>query len=217
MNNIITIKVISLTFFALLSSVSEANDLGSLEPRNFKAFRDASIASECVKRNFLPKIANKHAYDRIYALDPKAASLLDSGYGVISIYLGEYLNKEFHKNVDALNYMSEETIKTTCKFTNLRNMSGGTNPSFADSVNAHVADEVRNTSNSDKNVQYLIGEVDRLNSECRGGSGDNPKTFEACDKRDSLYKTIESAGWCYGENSSYGYQKAWNPCLKNKE
>lgn len=148
MNNKTHIKFLSLAFLASFASSSQANDLGNLDPSNFKAFRDASIARECVKRNILPETANKHAYDRIYALDPKAALLLDSGYGVISIYLGEYLNNELHKNIDALDVMSGDIIKTTCKFTNLRNMAGGTNPSVTDSVNAHVANEARNNSNT---------------------------------------------------------------------
>ena len=214
MNKFENIRILPLLVFLLFAASSHANDLGSLEAINFKAFRDASVARECVNRGLLPEAANKNAYDRIYALDPKAALLLDSGYGVISIYLGDYLNEELHKNIVSLDVMSADIIKETCKFTNLRNMAGGTNPTITDSVNAHVANEIKNNNNTSQNIKYLISEVDRLDSACRGGSGDNPKTFEACDKRDDLYKIVEAAGWCYGENANYGYQKTWNPCLK---
>lgn len=37
-----------------------------------------------------------------------------------------------------------------------------------------------------------------LNSQCRGGSGDDPATQLACDRRDALTRQLSKAGWCFG-------------------
>ncbi|HHH9441325.1 TPA: hypothetical protein ACP32N_003264 [Pseudomonas aeruginosa] len=216
MNNKAGIILLALLANSQFAISSDADQIGTIAPINYKAFRDAVIAGECVKRKVLPESANRIAYDRLYSLDPKAALLIDSGYGIISIYLGDHLNNELHKSIDSLDVMNSKTLNVTCRFTNLRNLAGGTDPSISDATNAHVKNEETHKIRSSADIQSLISEFDRLNDECRGGSGDNPKTMDACNKRDSLYKTVEAAGWCYGENSTYGYQKTWNPCLENK-
>lgn len=58
----------------------------------------------------------------------------------------------------------------------------------------------------------MIAEWTRLNSLCRGGSGDNPATMKACGERDALTPRIEAAGWCYGQNGQSGYQYQWHAC-----
>lgn len=59
-----------------------------------------------------------------------------------------------------------------------------------------------------------IKEVESLNAQCRGGSGDSPKTMMACEKRDKLMSKVEKLGWCWGSanaNAS-GAEKHWIKC-----
>ncbi len=60
----------------------------------------------------------------------------------------------------------------------------------------------------------LIDEFDKLNSRCRGGSGDDPKTHLACDERDPVEQKIKKAGWCWGPDNAAGYEKSWIACTK---
>lgn len=62
---------------------------------------------------------------------------------------------------------------------------------------------------SDENI---IKQVDKLESQCRGGSGDNPATTEACEKRDILVNELKEKGWCYGHEGQAGYQRKWEKC-----
>lgn len=43
-------------------------------------------------------------------------------------------------------------------------------------------------------VAKLRQEFNDLNNRCRGGSGDNPRTQEACDKRDAVFKQLKARG-----------------------
>ncbi len=58
----------------------------------------------------------------------------------------------------------------------------------------------------------LISKWTDLNSQCRGGSGDDPKTQRACDRREEVGKQIDQAGWCYGREGQMGYQMQWHAC-----
>lgn len=52
-----------------------------------------------------------------------------------------------------------------------------------------------------------------LNSQCRGGSGDDPATQRACDQRDALTRKLGEAGWCFGRKDdpdAAAYQ--WHRC-----
>ena len=52
-----------------------------------------------------------------------------------------------------------------------------------------------------------------LNSQCRGGSGDDPATQQACDQRDALTRQLAKAGWCFGRKDdpdAASYQ--WHRC-----
>ncbi|TPM21723.1 hypothetical protein [Mesorhizobium sp. B2-3-5] len=60
----------------------------------------------------------------------------------------------------------------------------------------------------------LIGQWQVANENCRGGSGDDPKTMEACDVRDTFARQLETAKWCYGKNGQSGYQYKWHRCGK---
>lgn len=60
--------------------------------------------------------------------------------------------------------------------------------------------------------ENLIKQADKLNDQCRGGSGDNPATIKACDKRDKLFDELASKGWCYGHEGQAGYERQWEKC-----
>ncbi|VTV17521.1 hypothetical protein WDL1P1_00454 (plasmid) [Variovorax sp. WDL1] len=39
--------------------------------------------------------------------------------------------------------------------------------------------------------------VERQNSQCRGGSGGDPKTMAACDDRTATMAKLKRLGWCW--------------------
>ncbi|MCY1218768.1 hypothetical protein D9M68_648000 [compost metagenome] len=59
-----------------------------------------------------------------------------------------------------------------------------------------------------------IDQVERLNSRCRGGSGDDPATMKACAQRDAAYSRLEKSGWCYDKDRDAGYQQTWQRCAR---
>lgn len=60
--------------------------------------------------------------------------------------------------------------------------------------------------------KVLISVWHELNSQCRGGSGDSPKTWEACDARSRVDKVLDKMNWCYGKEQEYAYQAKWHKC-----
>ncbi|RCU26713.1 hypothetical protein DVA80_05975 [Acinetobacter baumannii] len=69
-----------------------------------------------------------------------------------------------------------------------------------------------------KIIQDKILQYEKLNDSCRGGSGDDPKTIESCEERDTLYVDIKNGGWCWGsenENAA-GNDLNWLPCTKDR-
>ncbi|WP_151743011.1 MULTISPECIES: hypothetical protein [unclassified Acinetobacter] len=65
-----------------------------------------------------------------------------------------------------------------------------------------------------KEIQKQIEQVEKLNDKCRGGSGDDPATIKACDKRDQFVKNVEKKGYCYGalNKDASVSQYQWLPC-----
>ncbi len=61
-------------------------------------------------------------------------------------------------------------------------------------------------------AKALINRVDRLAGQCRGGSGDNPKTVEACGKMDAAMDQVRQEGWCWGPDDAFGFEKRWLRC-----
>lgn len=59
-----------------------------------------------------------------------------------------------------------------------------------------------------------IDQAERLNDRCRGGSGDDPATMEACEKRDAAYNRLEKSGWCFGKDDDASYQRTWQRCAR---
>lgn len=58
----------------------------------------------------------------------------------------------------------------------------------------------------------LIDQVEKLNDQCRGGSGDDPKTLQACDQREAAMEQVQKSGWCWGPESAIGAEKHWIRC-----
>lgn len=54
-----------------------------------------------------------------------------------------------------------------------------------------------------------IGEWAEANSQCRGGSGDNPATLAACDQRDRLFRELSDSGLCYDGDD---IEQQWRWC-----
>jgi hypothetical protein len=79
-----------------------------------------------------------------------------------------------------------------------------------------VATPVSFASSADKKmaapVQQLVSQYDSANEACRGGSGDNPATHRACQRREDVYSRIQNAGWCWGPAEAFEYQKHWVVC-----
>jgi hypothetical protein len=61
-------------------------------------------------------------------------------------------------------------------------------------------------------VSNLITRTEMLNDKCRGGSGDDPRTQQACTDRDKLASELKQGGWCYGRPGQAEYQRKWQPC-----
>jgi len=66
-------------------------------------------------------------------------------------------------------------------------------------------------------IEVLLKEIDALNSQCRGGSGDDPKTQLACDKREARAQEAEQRGWCWGpQGAAINADKHWMRCADDK-
>lgn len=63
-------------------------------------------------------------------------------------------------------------------------------------------------------VQKLMKQEEELNEQCRGGSGDSPKTMAACEKRDKVFDQIMRKGWCWGSDGQAGYERSWVKCKR---
>lgn len=61
-------------------------------------------------------------------------------------------------------------------------------------------------------IQEDIAKVERLNDQCRGGSGDSPATMRACANRDAAIAALERRGWCFGHASQAMFEREWEPC-----
>jgi hypothetical protein len=61
-------------------------------------------------------------------------------------------------------------------------------------------------------VAGLVARWREENGRCRGGSGDDPATGQACDDREITGGKIDALGWCYGQGAEYGYQARWARC-----
>lgn len=61
-------------------------------------------------------------------------------------------------------------------------------------------------------IDAEIARLEKLNEQCRGGSGDSPLTQKACDERDKLISGLGKKGWCYGHEGQASYERQWERC-----
>ncbi len=85
-------------------------------------------------------------------------------------------------------------------------LSGGVCLPQADAGSASPSNEIK----------ALLATWETLNDRCRGGSGEDRKTMDACDEREKTGGQLGSQGWCYGEPGQAGYQKKWQPCTEEQ-
>lgn len=59
----------------------------------------------------------------------------------------------------------------------------------------------------------IVAKYIRLNERCRGGSGDDPATMDACGRRDALLPEVEHQGYCWGNASDQSEADSrWRRC-----
>jgi hypothetical protein len=58
----------------------------------------------------------------------------------------------------------------------------------------------------------LLARYRSLNSACRGGSGDDPRTQQACVERDRVVAALQRSGYCHGRRGQIGAQMSWHRC-----
>lgn len=78
--------------------------------------------------------------------------------------------------------------------------------SFAERSGAITDEDVKPINHG---LAAIIGEWAEANSQCRGGSGDNPATFAACDQRETLFQELSQSGLCYDGDD---IEQQWRWC-----
>lgn len=74
------------------------------------------------------------------------------------------------------------------------------------------------SSQTSASPDVVVPQINRwreLNSQCRGGPGNDPATLVSCSERDSVGRALEGMGWCHGRKNEYGYQMEWHQCEAN--
>ena len=74
------------------------------------------------------------------------------------------------------------------------------------------ADKIVRKITAPSDVRNLLKEYVVEDELCRGGAGDDPETNAACDHREEFDQKLLKVGWCFGQQSQYGYQTHWAPC-----
>lgn len=78
--------------------------------------------------------------------------------------------------------------------------------------NVKWADYIVEQEKPDAKTQDQIKYIEQLNDKCRGGSGDDPATWQACDMREKAAEGLKSKGWCWGPDNAIGADKHWIRC-----
>jgi hypothetical protein len=74
------------------------------------------------------------------------------------------------------------------------------------------AGKVLSSDRATSSPSLIISQWQELNSSCRGGAGDDPKTLLSCEYRERVSEKLNRVGWCYGKEGDYGYQMEWHEC-----
>lgn len=82
--------------------------------------------------------------------------------------------------------------------------------------NVKWVDYIVEPEKPDAKIQDQIHYIDQLNDKCRGGSGDDPATMQACNMRDKAGEQLKKQGWCWGPDDAIGADKHWIRCPSAK-
>jgi hypothetical protein len=63
-------------------------------------------------------------------------------------------------------------------------------------------------------IENLLGRYSAYDDICRGSSGDEQATHNACDYRNEVGVLLGKEGFCYGKDGQAGYQMRWHKCGK---
>lgn len=63
----------------------------------------------------------------------------------------------------------------------------------------------------------LLQDYALYNQRCRGGSGDDIHTWEACGARNYIGFLLSIEGWCFGKEGEASYQMKWHRCTKQSD
>ena len=58
----------------------------------------------------------------------------------------------------------------------------------------------------------LLQDEATLNTRCRGGSGDDTETWQACGARDYVGYLLFQRGWCLGKEGQARFEMEWHQC-----
>jgi hypothetical protein len=64
-------------------------------------------------------------------------------------------------------------------------------------------------------LKVLLAFENDTNERCRGGSGDERSTWNACDERTEYEDRLSALGMCYGKAGQSGFQMSWHRCTAN--
>ena len=64
----------------------------------------------------------------------------------------------------------------------------------------------------DAETTQLLQDEAALNTRCRGGSGDDTETWQACGARDYVGYLLFQRGWCFGKEDQGGAEMDWHQC-----
>ena len=67
-------------------------------------------------------------------------------------------------------------------------------------------------SGQDAETMNLLRDESVLNDNCRGGSGDDTETWQACGARDYVGFLLAQRGYCYGKEGQIGADMEWHQC-----
>lgn len=64
----------------------------------------------------------------------------------------------------------------------------------------------------DAETQALLADEAILNDRCRGGSGDDMETWQACGARDYVGYLLSQRGYCFGKDGQAEFEMEWHAC-----
>ena len=75
--------------------------------------------------------------------------------------------------------------------------------------------QARHEVENSKDINGLLVLEGSADNKCRGGPGNQPATYVACDERTEYVDRLHMLGMCYGQKGQAGYQLRWHRCGPN--